>query len=408
MIKSGLTYEELLYTTVLIICTFVLVDKFAFESTLLLSACAIFLVVKKKGLVRINVSIFVFVFFIVLLFIQIILQPSPYFSLAASTKDIQRFIIYVIITLVVSNCKIRERLFLRLWDIVFLTAFLVAVFQFFKLFGVNIILERIYGESLFLNKAIRYSSITQFRGGSIFINPNSYAKFILVYLAILLSIKRRYIERKGVLIFNIITVCLSLVLAGSRTGLLISLLLLSLTIVSEFRTTRITLMFLITSILLIVTILVLVVVFTPDLINFRIFKILSGVEDSLGYKFYSFTNMLREVAAPNVFIGLGRFEIGIWGMTSVDFDIGYLVLFYGIAGSVFYFLMLMSFRKAGKPSCSEYAFLNKLLIFIIVAFGLTGGVLFNLRFFSLVLVAIHTVVSEDRNSQICNIKTNFG
>ena len=111
----------------------------------------------------------------------------------------------------------------------------------------------------------------------------------------------------------------------------------------------------------------------------------TGIDDSLNYKYTTFSNLIRyNLNHINLLIGLGPFKINLKNLTAIDFDIGYMLAYYGLIGFLVYILMVIYLYKYRNQDNEQqdYSILNVLLIIVLILFGFTGGVFFNLRIFS--------------------------
>ncbi len=376
---------ESIYIITVFLTVFLMINRLVIPNIAVLSSMLGILLIVAKGKVVYPRTISILMLFGILLLIQILLEPSQYFNQLMAMKDIQRFIIYAIVILVVANCRIRQKTFSMIWGIVFAVTFLIALFQFFKIFNINNLLEQFYGESIQLRVAM-YTSLEQFRGGSVFVNSNSYAKFVLMYFAIILGLQSGASSKRKIgFFFSLAIISFSLILSGSRTGLVIAILLFIGFVSQKVRKTKVSHvgLIIIVSFSLLAFSLILADAYdgTLGLSNLRLTSIRYGIYGSLAYKFSIFNFMIGEFEITNFFLGLGRADT-IWGITMLDFDIGYLISFYGLVGATLYLLLLLDFWNFRKFNAGGYKLMNRMLVVVLVLFGLTGGLFFNLRIFT--------------------------
>ena len=178
--------------------------------------------IKRKGRLKYPRVVFLFLAYMILILFHILANVSIFFHLQVAVKEVYRLCTYILVTLAVANAPIREKHFIKIWNMLFVFIVLIAISQFNNLTIINTILERVYGESIFIEITKKYSKLKHFRTGSIFINPNSFAKFILFYLGLFLSINMK-IGTEKVKSFFLIVIISALILAGSRTGFVISM-----------------------------------------------------------------------------------------------------------------------------------------------------------------------------------------
>ncbi|NMC59298.1 MAG: hypothetical protein GYA51_07950 [Candidatus Methanofastidiosa archaeon] len=376
---------ESIYIVTVFLTVFLMINRLVIPNIVVLSSMLGILLILSKGKVVYPRTISILMLFVILLLIQILLEPSQYFSKLMAMKDIQRFIIYAVVILVVANCRIRQKTFIMIWGIVFAATFLIAFFQFSKIININNLLEQFYGESGLLRSSM-YTSLEQFRGGSVFVNSNSYAKFVLMYLAIILGLQSGVSSKRKIgFFFSLAVISFSLILSGSRTGFVIAILLLIGFVSHKVRKTKVShlSLIIIVSFSLLAVSLILAHAYdgTLRLSNLRLTRVRYGIYDSLAYKFGVFNFMISEFEITNFFLGLGRADT-IWGITMLDFDIGYLISFYGLVGATLYLLLLLDFWNFRKFNAGGYKLMNRMLVVVLVLFGLTGGLFFNLRIFT--------------------------
>ena len=379
---------ETLYITAVIMAVFFMTDRFTYSIVALLSSFLLYLLVKAKGKIRYPGIINVLASYGLLIFLQMLVQPSTYFSFEIALKELARLCIYTLVILVAANTQIREERFLKLWSFIFLFSLCIAVFQFMQIGWVSKILVSVYGDSIFWGLS-SYSSLDSFRSGSVFINPNNYAKFILAFLGIFLAIdSRRTTSMTYAMLFSL-AIVVSLLLAGSRTGMLIAAMMLAsfclrriMTRKGKIRVGNL-LIFILLLLIGTVGITIYVSIWSSDFAGFRALRIAAGLQNSMAYKVSTFCSMIGQFTATNLLMGMGPFETDVRYLTKIDFDLGYLVTFYGIAGCILYAWMLHDVCQYRKHMPSRYSYLNKLLILVFILFGLTGGMFFNLRSFTM-------------------------
>ena len=132
-------------------------------------------------------------------------------------------------------------------------------------------------------------------------------------------------------------------------------------------------------------------IFFVDYINdLRVLQVIAGLDNSLNYKYTTFSNLLNEFTLSNILIGLGNFEKQI-GLTAVDFDLGFIISIYGGIGVLLYILILINLYKYND------LMINKLAVLAIFLFGLTGGIFLNLRIFSIYIALIFTNINEAKD-----------
>jgi hypothetical protein len=120
----------------------------------------------------------------------------------------------------------------------------------------------------------------------------------------------------------------------------------------------------------------------------------SGLGNSVAYKLETFRNMIGQFSVANILVGMGPFENEVAYLTKIDFDLGYLVVFYGIAGCMLYACMLYDICRHRSHMPRRYSYFNTLIAFITVVFGLTGGTFLNLRVFAIFSTMLYAEIVD--------------
>lgn len=386
--KLGNAMNEFIYTVTVIITVFLMTAKLVYPVLATLSIILCWVLISKEGKFRCPAIIIAFVGYGALILVQTIIEPSMYFSVERAVKELSRLCIYIVVVLIAANTYVREDRFLRLWRLIFFASVLVAILQFAKIESANKILIDIYGDSIFWDVSMKYSTLDLFRAGSIFGNANTYAKFILAVFAIFLAIDQRKTSNMVYATVSSLIVAASLLLAGSRTGVIIA----SLMVIGFYlrgamsRGGRISLARLLMYTLLILGTSIGIAMYLDSGADgsggARALQLAAGFGNSVAYKLDTFRNMVDQFTAMNMLIGMGPFETDVRYLTAIDFDLGYLVTFYGMAGCMFYVWMLCDLCRHRRHMPRRYSYFNRLLAFILVVFGLTGGTFLNLRIFT--------------------------
>ena len=389
--------EYFIYILITILIVFFLTESFILYLSLIIFTILILIIVRKNFKIIIPKNIIYFSVLILLSFLHIIISASDFSSIESNVKEIIRFAFYIMLIIVVSNLTISYSVFKKMWTIVFLTVFTISVMQFLKLFDINNKLISFYGESIHLLVSEKYDSLDLFRAGSVFINPNGYAKFILLFFVIFLYFYSFKMKNNIKNLIILIIISFSFILAGSRTGILIGILLACVKIINinfkQIKFKRTSVFNVLYIILFFITILVVYLFIGFNLEPFRILNISQGIQISLGYKYETFINILGFFNNQNHFFGLGAFNTNIENLTLIDFDFGYLYSFYGIIGVFIYLNILRGFYLN-----RDYNIPNKFVISILIImflFGITGGVLFNIRYFSLIILILSIRIKND-------------
>jgi len=391
-IKNNLHGEELLYAVMALLVVFLMTIDYAPFIFPIFLLIFLLLIIKKNMNFFIPKIIFLFSFLIMLILLHIIIEPSEYYSFNIAQKEISRLIIFILLVLIIVNLKIRETFFLILWSIVFIVLFVISIFQFYDLFSINDILGFIYWDTVHLEVSKKYFDLNNFRAGSVFINFNNYSQFVVMIFSIFLFYKYKNKISNKIFIFLFIIILVNLVLTGSRTGFLVSIFLVMITLIIYLYKNRFTLSKYIKTVLIISLFLILLGIFysSVNFADFRLLEVNQGIDNSLNYKYTTFLNMVREMNIIQFLIGFGPYDYKSQFIEQVDFDLGNILTYFGLAGMIFYvFFVYFSFRK-NQNNKRSYSLLLFYLLLIFVLTSLTSGMYFNLRVFSILLLLIST------------------
>lgn len=392
--SSSITNEKidaLIYYIIAIISVFIMVTRYITVDIIILTTLFGIIFIKKKGRIRINKIEFIFVMFIFLILVQLLIIPSIYFSIDIAFKEIVRNLIYILIISIVINLEITYNHFVKVWSSVFFIVFIIGVFQYFKVFNISILLSNVYHDSVHLLLA-NSTDISYFRAGSVFINPNVFAIFSLMILSIFLNVKTNFKN------FKLLLILVSLILAGSRTAFLIGVLLLFITFtLDNYENFNIKKIIKTIIIILSIGVILYYIITHLDLSMFRMLLINEGFYDSLNIKLDIFRELIREYSVLNIFIGLGPFQYNYSNGTMVDFDLGYIFTYYGVIGMMIYLNILIQTYRYSSKLKRDRKRLNIFLIIICIMFGMTAGLYFDFRIFSIfsVIAFVNTVYKKD-------------
>lgn len=400
MKKNRDNFENYLYAILVFTAIFLPINNYPLLNIIALTFVSSYIFIKSKSQILLNKSIYPLFGFITLIFIQVIIQPSNLINISNAVEEIIRVIIYIVIILLLTNLNINKKEFLKIWICLFIIVSLIGIFQYLKIFNINYILSIIYGLTIHLEVSTKYDSLSLFRAGSVYLNPNTFAKYILIFLALYLTQilpKTSYnLTVKFILGFLIIV---SLVLTGSRTGLIISVIIFLLFVFNyliKFLKGKIKVsiksILWYNFVLFIVFIFITLLIITLDFSSIRFLSLSGNYDGSLSYKIKTIFSMLNNFDIYNIFLGMGPFEGDIRYVTLLDSDIGYLISYYGFIGIVLYAIFL--YQLIIKNTFNNKIYVVMILT-IILLFSITGGIFFNLRFFIIFLLLFSVNLRRD-------------
>lgn len=383
-------YGNIIYVILSLFTTTMFVDRFMKYGIVLLAVSfVIIMIIERRIFFHNNGLTNVFILIAFVSFVDFLLFSvygfSPYGDTAVAIKEISRCVIYIILIQILISVKIDIKTYARVWKFLILFTVAVAIIQYVKIFDVDSILKSIYGDSIQFHNSAK-EELSDFRGGSIFINANVFACFLVAALSSYLFISTRLKENilsKGI-IFGAIFV--GLILTGSRTGFILGIIILIVHMYLQSRGNIFSffkkVFFLVVALVCILLTLLIFFDFTIDPSMFRIFKISEGIENSFGVKLDIYKTLIKGQSVFNMILGYGPFDYTLSPDLLVDFDFGYFTTFFGGCGLVLYLALIFSILHFGDYKNPSRKFLNTMFFVITIVFGFTAGVYFNLRIFS--------------------------
>lgn len=130
--------------------------------------------------------------------------------------------------------------------------------------------------------------------------------------------------------------------------------------------------------------------------DLRLFKVNEGMSNSFGGKISIFTNLIKQMQPWNYLIGYGPFDYSLSSSFLVDFDLGYFIVYYGLIGIGLYVAMLRSLLHYEFMDGTTDHRLPRMLVVIMIVFGLTAGTYFNLRIFAIYMLMFLPMLANNR------------
>lgn len=314
----------------------------------------------------------------------------PFFSGIASwgiiRKEIIRAILYLLILATTSNLEVDAKHYTRVWNAVLFVVVGIAVLQYVKIFDITSVLRNIYGDTRqFYNT--QFSDLSTFRCGSVFLNPNVLASYLVAALVPILVVSEEYRFRPIKKAIPVGMVVIGVVLTGSRTGLLATLAIIAVFLWEESNH-QLSSFFLRLIILSALTGIVLLIFRNSlgELLSMRLFSITEGRQDSLAIKLEHYFTLIKNMNILNIIIGYGPYDYTSNINLEVDFDLGYLTTYYGAIGLGVFFSFLRRIKNYGKTDLKARKTLNRGFMAVYFIFSLTAGVYFNIRIFGIYLL----------------------
>jgi len=300
---------------------------------------------------------------------------------AAFQKEILRILLYLIVILVAQGTEYSFNSLRTIATIMLLFNLTIQLSQLLGFeFPFRFLIEYYLGET----GSIRHLNLARadlssgFRSGSVYINPNVYVPYPMMFLAI--SLQAVDLSKKAIpkIHFSVLAfLCfISILLTGSRTGFVGALIILGVYIINNKRMSNISkLVFLVFAFF--------VVLYIVTRVDARFTDIQGGLEDSYAFKIRGLFYYINHVDPISFIIG-NNTNIGssLWHF---DFEWGYAFVYYGFVGIALYAsLYKLLLRKITFESRNGESSLRLMYVGVITAFfveSLTATVFFNANIF---------------------------
>lgn len=371
--------DSLIYVVATLTILFLFVTRYILVGMGIVSGLLFLTAINKRGIH--------FPKFILFFVVFIIINIAQYLFLFNDSciVEIERNTIYIAVVLLLYNIDVKYNLVLNLWRGMLVFCFAVQVIQFFNLYDINSILVQIYGENAFLIQTAS-ESIASFRSGSIFVSINSYFKFTTVCAALFFYDLTKGQANRTLNYFFIVVSVISSLLIGSRTGFLILAGILIVYAISNLGTklnVRRAMTFL--GLLLVMATLFIYLSSSYQIGEARFFQ--TQQTGSFDYKIKMIRLFLEQANFRELIFGMGVYNYHEKGLF-MDSEVGYTLSFYGLVGIIIYYTMMSVLVYFKKQLGKAEIVLSVMLLLIIVLGGITSGVYFDYRVFSVILTAI--------------------
>lgn len=289
--------------------------------------------------------------------------------------ELERLLFYVLLIYLCWNTIVDYKYLYAIATLFFIVHFIIQILQYFQFEPIFDFIEKVYLESgdsgVHLSLAKR-STLLNFRSGSIFMNPNVYMVIPCTYLCLIFQ----KILNKRSLYDYLLLICtaLSLLLTGSRTTIVVFFVITLIYLNANKRLGRIKWIIFFPILLIVVWI----IFFSSLSESYRAFDVAAGLNDSLGTKL----KLLAKYYNNNNPVYLLFGSLGSPNSQSVDFEWGYVYSFFGILGLVWYTRFLKLFSR----NETNYPFLCKSLLLVVIMIGITATVLLCMPIFPYVCI----------------------
>lgn len=298
-------------------------------------------IAKKPSISNQLVSVYVLmVFSLILPVLAVFLVEGSLTGFNKWTHEFQRLLFYIVLISAVYEYRISFKFLYWMCIATLLLHTTIQTLQWFEVEGVNDFIRDVYAggqDRTHLDLALGGRENSGFRSGSIYLNPNVYMVIPLSVLCVILQANQLKASRLN---YAFILVALfSLLLTGSRTTLIVAVVLIAVYILRDKEASsgwKAGMLIALAAAILVL----------PQLLgDFRVFEVESGIEGSATAKLSSLRGYLT-LANPLYFI-TGSLSSSVF--MGIDAEWGYIFAYFGILGLVWYirFIRLMG-RNAEK------------------------------------------------------------
>ncbi|MCR4900462.1 MAG: hypothetical protein K5907_06575 [Treponema sp.] len=250
---------------------------------------------------------------------------EPYIYWGAWIHEFQRMIFLCILIPLCYSYKADRDYILYICLIVLCINFLIQIMQWLHIGNINdwIIIHYASPDSNLYHLGMAKYKGASFRSGSIFMNPNVY---MVIPATILCIIVQKNLQKPNPINYIWIGITIfSMLLTGSRTAFIVSVILLFFSIYKDKSSSNI-------KWFLPIICIILLIFYSSSLENFRFFKVQKGIQGSASGKAEWFFLYFRVTKFIYLFTG----SLGSGIFTGIDAEWGYIYAWFGIIGMIWY------------------------------------------------------------------------
>lgn len=338
---------------------------------------------KEIKLNKIHLSIFLFwISNIILGLLFVLISSRNDIDKVNLYHEVTRLSIYLILWLSLSNQKYSYIQLVRISKVLLVFHLTIQILQYFKVNAINDFIMMYYTQGeLTKHLSLALETGVHFRTGSIYTNPNVYMVFPLLFLAIFLQVYSLDHMKKDLIWIALVIV--SIILTGSRTTIIVIVLMLFLYIKIERKIiTKFMYIF-------VVCVAAIYLVLNNELLtDFRVFDLFNGLNNSISVKIGGISDYFRNMKINNLFFG-GLSDLNL--PKRIDMELGYIFAWFGVLGYIWYYLIYLSLFKNLKNF--TYLKFSVLIIFFLVS--LTASTLLNYQAFNFISLLIYPQITND-------------
>jgi len=338
--------------------------------------------VDDKGVIRFRYNSYVLIWVInIFLSVIFVFIVDRTINFGRVIHEIERVLFYALLIYCCKHYRVKRSLLSWICKILLIINLTIQLAQYFELFETYDFLRNNYiergGKTTHLDLA--YSGRSSFRSGAIFINPNVYMLFPIVFLIVFLydSIKTKSIVPYLWMILSAV----SIFLTGSRTGLVLFVAIYAVFIIINRKNMWKNLL------ILVVGLVGLYVIFSVlgGSFDSRIFDL--NTEDSFGIKVQGLFGYL-DMSNPVCWI-FGSVSSNI--AVHIDMEIGYIIAWFGIIGLYWYFSLI---KDLGARATEGNKFFYRAIQILVLVNSVSSSAILNMSFFPFLCLMAFTTICE--------------
>ncbi len=268
-----------------------------------------------------------------------LVEGSANFSV--TMHELQRFAFYILLIMVVYDYKVPFKFVYWICIAILIFNFIIQLLQFNDVEWVNDFIRQNYlvGSDTHLNLATTKYGTSNFRSGSIYMNPNVY---MVIPCSVLCVILQANIKKPSIINYLFAVICIwSLLLTGSRTTFIVAVAIVLVYFILDKSIGKIKWAILALGAILLIM--------NMDNLqeNYRVFEVSGGMESSVGHKLSGLSAYFKN-ANPIYFI-TGSLSSSFSPM--IDAEWGYVFTYFGVLGLYWYvnFIQLLGRNKDTVP-----------------------------------------------------------
>lgn len=301
--------------------------------------------------------------------------------------EIQRLVFYLLLYLLCNSFKVKFTTFVHICTFLLIINLGVQLLQYFRIGDTYSFLHTYYvpeGESTAHLDMAYWVETGYFRSGSIFLNPNVYILYpILFELVFLEKIK----DRSNILDYCLLIACVvSIYLTGSRTGLVLFV---SVYIYYSINSKKFSLNKLILPVILIIGFIFLSSSFGNNM-GARIFQLADGVDGSTGVKFKGL-NWYFQITNPIYWLLGSLGSNNIWVV--IDMEFGHIFTWFGILGLYWYIKIIKDLADANKDT---FKTLSRGMQIVIVLTAFSASAILNMSVFPFISLIAYSKIYHSK------------